>query len=218
MAAIEEQGRTLDEAISKALQRIGLPRSEVQVEILEQRRKFFGLLGKPRVKIRLTYDTRSARMRAATEILQSLLVHMGIEARIEGIEQNGELYLNIATGDSGLLIGRRGRTIDALQYLVHRMVNKEPGDTVHIMLDTEHYQQRREDRLKRLAKRMAAQVKSTGRTAVMASLNARERRIIHVALQEDKEVSTSSKGEGALREVLISPRRMERRPSREAQA
>ncbi len=218
MAAIEEQGRTLDEAVSKALQRIGLPRSEVRVEILEQRRKLFGLLGTPHVKIRVTYDTTSTRMRAATDILQSILVRMGIEARIEGVERNGDLYLNISTSDSGLLIGRRGRTIDALQYLVNRMVNKEPGDTVRIILDTERYQQRRDDRLKRLAERVAAQVKSTGRSAVMAPLNARERRIIHVALQEDKEVSTSSKGEGALREVLISPRRMERRPSRGAQA
>ena len=218
MAAIEEEGRTLDEAVGKALQRIGLPRSEVQVEVLEERRRLFGLLGRPYVKIRVTYDTRSVRMRVATDTLQSIMVRMGIEGHIEGVERNGDLYLNISTGDSALLIGRRGRTIDALQYLINRMVNKAPGDTVHIMLDIEHYQERREDRLKRLAKRMAAQVKSTGRTAVMASLNAHERRIIHVALQEDKEVSTSSKGEGALREVLISPRRMERRPSREAQA
>jgi spoIIIJ-associated protein len=216
MAFIEEEGRTLDDAVSKALQRIGLPRDAVQVEVLEQRRKLFGLFGTPHAKVRLTYDARSAQLRAAIELLQNLLTRMGIEARVDGVERNGEVHLNIRTDDSGLLIGRRGQTIDALQYLVNRIVKRDGSEGVRIVLDTEHYQERREDRLTRLAQRLAAQVKSTGQAAVMAPLNARDRRIIHLALQADREVSTSSKGDGALRNVLISPRRGERGQRREA--
>lgn len=216
MAFIEEEGRTLDDAVSKALQRIGLPRDAVQVEVLEQRRKLFGLFGTPHAKVRLTYDARSAQLRAAIELLQNLLTRMGIEARVDGVERNGEVHLNIRTDDSGLLIGRQGQTIDALQYLVNRIVNRDGSEGVRIILDTEHYQERREDRLTRLAQRLAAQVKSTGQAAVMAPLNARDRRIIHLALQADREVSISSKGDGALRKVLISPRRGERGQRREA--
>lgn len=215
MAFIEDEGRTLEEAVSKGLQRIGLPRDEVKVEVLEHRRKFFGLLGTPHIKVRLTYETRSAKLHTATDLLQKMLAHMGIHARVEGSERHGEAYLNIQSDDSGLLIGRRGQTIDALQYLVNRMVNRDADAAVRIVLDTEHYQERREERLTRLAQRLAAQVKSTGRAAVMAPLNARDRRIIHLALQADREVSTSSKGEGALRKVLIAPRRSERSQSRE---
>lgn len=215
MAFIEDEGRTLEEAVSKGLQRIGLPRDEVKVEVLEHSRKFFGLLGTPHIKVRLTYETRSAKLHTATDLLQKMLAHMGIHARVEGSERHGEAYLNIQSDDSGLLIGRRGQTIDALQYLVNRMVNRDADAAVRIVLDTEHYQERREERLTRLAQRLAAQVKSTGRAAVMAPLNARDRRIIHLALQADREVSTSSKGEGALRKVLIAPRRSERSQSRE---
>jgi spoIIIJ-associated protein len=216
MAAIEEQGRTLDEAVRRGLQRLGLLRDEVDVEVLEEHRKFFGLLGSPRVKVRLTYDARAARLRAATAILQNILTRMGIEAQIEGVERNGHMYLDIATNDSGLLIGRRGQTIDALQYLVNRLVSKEAGEPGRVTLDIAHYQERREHHLKRLAQRLAARVKTTGQTAVLAPLNARDRRIIHQALQEDGKVRTSSKGEGELRQVLISPHRMEQSQSREA--
>jgi len=216
MAAIEEQGRTLDEAVSKGLQRLGLSHSEVRVEVLEESRKFFGLFGTTHIKVRLTYDVLAARLRAATAILQDILTRMGIEARVEGTERNGNMSLNIVTNDSGLLIGRRGQTIDALQYLVNRLVNKEASDLVRVTLDIAHYQERREHHLKELAQRLAARVKTTGQTAVMAPLNARDRRIIHQALQEDGEVRTTSKGEGALRKVLISPRRMEQSQSREA--
>lgn len=216
MASIEEQGKTLDEAVSKALQRIGLPRDEVHVEILEKSRRFFGFLGTQRVKIRLTYDPRPARVRAAVAVLQNIIVRMGVDARVEGGERNGDVHLNMYTDNSGLLIGRRGQTIDALQYMVNRIVNKDPGQKVRIILDTAHYQERREDRLKRLAQRIAAQVKSTGQTAVMPPLNARDRRIIHLALQEDGEVRTTSMGGGMLRKVVISPQRMDRSHSREA--
>jgi spoIIIJ-associated protein len=154
-------------------------------------------------------------MHTATDLLEKMLARMSIHARVEGSERHGEVYLNIQSEDSGLLIGRRGQTIDALQYLVNRMVNRDADAAVRIVLDTEHYQERREERLTRLAQRLAAQVKSTGRAAVMAPLNARDRRIIHLALQGDREVSTSSKGEGALRKVLIAPRRIERSQSRE---
>lgn len=216
MAAIEEQGRTLDEAVSKALERLGLPRCAVHVEVLEEKRKFFGLLGTPHVKIRLTYDAKAARLRAATAILQNILARMGIAARVDGVERHGSICLNVATADSGLLIGRRGQTIEALQYLVNRLVNKEADDPVQVALDIAHYQERREHHLKRLAQRLAARVKTTGQTAVMAPLNARDRRIIHRALQEDGEVRTTSKGEGVLRQVLISPRRLEQSQRREA--
>lgn len=216
MASIEEQGTTLDEALGKALQRIGLPREEVQVEILEESRKLFGLFGTQRVKIRVTYDPRPARVRAAADLLQNILTRMGIEAQVEGVERNGDVHLSMYTDNSGLLIGRRGQTIDALQYLVNRIVNKDASEKVRVILDTEQYQERREERLKRLAQRMAAHVKTTGQSAVMPPLNARDRRIIHLTLQEDGGVRTTSMGGGTLRKVLISPHRMDRSHGHEA--
>lgn len=207
MEWIEEQGKTLDEALEKALQRIGRAKEEVKVEILEQtNKKFFGLFGNQIVRIKVAYNNQKSRVQEAEEVLKTILQLMDIDCIVQGTEKNGTIYLNIVSNQGGLIIGRHGQTIDALQYIVDRMVNKYPRERMRIILDTENYQEKRQERVQRLARKLASQVKSTGRPAIVSPMNSHDRRIIHMTLQEDKQVRTSSRGEGLLRKIVIAPR------------
>ena len=146
------------------------------------------------------------------QLLQGLLDHMGLNATVEATiaetaEADEPMYLlNIEGEDLGVLIGRRGETLDAIQYLVRLMVNHRTHTWPHIEVDVEHYMQRRQLTLQRLAQSMAERAVNSGRTVVLEAMPARERRIIHVTLQEREDVDTQSIGEGENRKVTIIPR------------
>jgi spoIIIJ-associated protein len=207
MEWIEEQGKTLDEALEKALQKIGRSREEVQVEVLEETtKKLFGLFGSQMVRIKVSYNHQKSRVQEAEEILRHILQLMQIDGVVKSAKKEGAIYLNIVSPHGGLIIGRHGQTIDALQYLMDRMVNKYPRERVRVIVDTENYQEKRAERVQRLARKLASQVKNTGRAVVVSPMNAHDRRIIHLTLQEDKEIKTTSRGDGLMRKVVISPR------------
>ena len=155
----------------------------------------------------IAYSAELAKDNDAAIFLTDLLAHMKIEATVEAAETEDGLRLNILSSTDGLLIGRRGETLDALQYVVSLYVNKDRKENGYrrVSVDTEGYRARREETLRRLARKNAAQVARTGRSVAMEPMNPYERRVLHSALQGFKGVTTHSEGEEPNRRVIITP-------------
>jgi spoIIIJ-associated protein len=141
------------------------------------------------------------------EVLQGILAHLGVDCRIEaGPGDEGGLRLALSGDSSGLLIGRRGQTLDAIEYLVNRIVaREEETGGARVGVDVEGYRERRREYLDGLARRLADKAKETGRVITLNPMSPRDRRIVHLALQEDGAVETRSQGEGLFRKLLIVP-------------
>jgi len=210
MRSIEQSGRTVDEAVQTALKALGVSRDEVEVEVLAQEsRGLLGILGYSEAKVRVT--VRPTLARRAVDILTRILELMGIDARAEITSDEPEaVCIEIhGSADLGLLIGKRGQTLAALQLLVAVMANRDqpPEKRRRIVLDAEGYRARRERTLRAMARNAAQRAQRTGRPVAIDSLTARERRIVHLALSDDASVTTRSEGEDPRRSVIISPRR-----------
>ena len=155
----------------------------------------------------IAYSEELAKTNDAAIFLSELLKKMNIEATVEAAETEDGLRLNILSETDGLLIGRRGETLDALQYIVSLYLNKDRKENGYrrVSVDTEGYRLRREETLRRLARKHAAQVAKTGRSVAMEPMNPYERRVLHSALQGFKGVTTHSEGEEPNRRVIITP-------------
>ena len=155
----------------------------------------------------IAYSEELAKENDAAIFLSDLLKNMKIEATVEAAETEEGLRLNILSSTDGLLIGRRGETLDALQYIVSLYMNKDRKENGYrrVSVDTEGYRARREETLRRLARKNAAQVARTGRSVAMEPMNPYERRVLHSALQGFKGVTTHSEGEEPNRRVIITP-------------
>jgi spoIIIJ-associated protein len=244
MQSIEQTGRTVDEAVAAALKVLGVTRDQVEVEVLAQEsRGVLGIFGHTQAKVRVTVTTpslerpsRQAEAPAETaappapragppsslaeharELLAAMLQRMNIEGTPEITSEDPEgICINIRTqADTGLIIGRRGQTLAALQLLVAMMANRPlPADQRRrIILDVEGYRDRRERSLSAMARSAADRALRTGRPVTINNLNPRERRIVHLALADDSSVSTRSEGEDPERVIIISPRDAPRRSS-----
>jgi spoIIIJ-associated protein len=145
----------------------------------------------------------------ARTVLQQILSKIPDEGEVEASIQNGAVYLNIKGDGSGLLIGKKGQTLDALQFLVNKIINKEnaPGEKVEIVVDTENYRLRKQENLREMALKISQKAKRSLKPVSMTPMPPQERRIIHMILAEDREVYTKSYGEGALRRIIVYPRR-----------
>ena len=150
------------------------------------------------------YSEELAKELPAGRFLSELLEKMGVQARVFAANTDNGLRLRIDADSMGLLIGRRGETLDALQYLTSLYVNKGSEDYIRVTLDTENYRAKREEALRRLANRMANRAIKTGRKVVMEPMNPYERRILHSALQQNDAVTTHSEGEEPNRHVVIT--------------
>jgi spoIIIJ-associated protein len=150
-----------------------------------------------------------ALVEEARTVLEQILAKIPVEAEVESNIESGAIYLNIKGDGSGLLIGKKGQTLDALQFLVNKIINKEnaPGDKVEIVVDTENYRLRKQENLKEIALKTSQKVKKTLKPVSMTPMPPHERRIIHMILAEDREVYTRSYGEGPLRRIIVYPRR-----------
>lgn len=204
--AVESTGKTVEEAIASALDELKMERENVEIEVLEEPTKgLFGILGgKParvRVKPRITAAGR------ARELLDNVLQVMGLDVNLAVVEKNEKILININGPDLGILIGRRGETLDALQYLVNLSANKNAEKRKRIIIDIEGYRRRREDTLKKLAFKLADKARQRGRNVVLEPMNSMERRIIHTALQERDDIYTFSEGEEPYRKIIISPKK-----------
>jgi len=212
MNSVEATGKTVEEAIEAGLKLLGVERDYVNVEILEEpSRGLFGIIGtkQARVKLELKLDVKSL----AKEFIREVCEKMGIEVSVQHEKRGDYYYFYISGQDMGILIGRRGETLDALQYLVNLMVNKKlskVGARAKIILDAEGYRKKREKTLIRLAKRLSEKVKKTGTKIVLEPMNPQERRIIHSALQGDEKIETYSEGVEPYRKVVIAPKNNER--------
>lgn len=142
----------------------------------------------------------------AARILREILERMGIEAEVSAFDDGERVILDAHGEESGLVIGKKGATLDALQYLINRMVSKKPGDGPGVVVDAEGYRGRREDSLTDLAQRLAEKAIKTGRPVPVEPMNPHDRRLIHVALAEHDGVTTESEGEGLFRRVVIFPK------------
>lgn len=142
-----------------------------------------------------------------SEFLYQLLQHMGVEAKLYYFEGKNSIRFKIECDSMGILIGYRGETLDSMQYLTSLIVNRKQEEYRRVILDTENYRNKREETLIRLAKKVASQVKSTGKEVALEPMNPYERRILHSALQRNPYVQTSSKGEEPNRYIVVSPKR-----------
>ena len=202
---VEKTAKTVEEAVAEGLRELGVARDRVEVEVLEEpTRGLLGLLSRParvrlRVKETVTDKTRS--------LLREILAAMELSAEI-GMEDNGEfLKVDLRGEQLGVLIGRRGETLDALQYLINLAVNRGRDQMTRVIIDIENYRVRREQSLRRLAGRMADKARLKGRSVVLEPMTASERRIIHTALQGREDIYTFSEGDEPFRKIVISPRR-----------
>lgn len=151
--------------------------------------------------------TESPSAPKAKEILEGLLQKMSFECQISVQETPEKIILNIEGDGSGLLIGKRGQNLDAIQYLLNKAVNRSDAERKMIMVDSEAYRKRREESLLVLAERIREKVKKTKKPVSLSNMNAHDRRIIHMALQEDEALITKSRGEGEYRKIVILPAR-----------
>jgi spoIIIJ-associated protein len=217
--AVEDTGKTVDEAIENGLAELGLERHEVTVDVLtEGRTGLFGIGGEP-ARVRLTPVSLEVsggdEIAYAQETLETLLRLLDIEATatVRAPETPGDgvglakAVLDINGEDLGVLIGRRGSTMASLQYLLNLMVSRRFKGEGPFTVDVEGYRRRREESLRGLAFRMAERVRETGRSVTLEPMPANERRIVHLALAKDPTVGTSSVGEGESRKVAIRVRR-----------
>jgi spoIIIJ-associated protein len=221
MKSVETEAKTTEEAIHKACQELGVSREDLEVEVLSNGSSGFLGLGVKNAKIRATVKEKSApRMsearpprtlsdpqaaETAKKTLQDILRLLEVEASVELKEDSERILLDIKGDGSGLLIGRKGQTLDAIEYLINKIVHKDAEDKKRIVVDTENYRLRREDSLVQLAQRLAEKAKRLGRPVTISPMSAHDRRIIHLALQDDKTLRTWSTGSGLYRKVIISP-------------
>jgi len=204
--ATEKTGRTVDEAVTAALGELGVSRDEVEVEVVDQPTKgLLGILGSKPARVRVSVKDTAARR--AREFLNSILETMGLTAEMEITEDNQNITVNIEGDKLGILIGRRGETLDALQYLMNLSVNRKQESRRRLVLDIEGYRLRREETLKKLAFKLADKARQRGRSVVLEPMNSLERRIIHTALQGTADITTFSEGEEPYRKIIIALKR-----------
>ncbi len=231
MESVETEGNTIDEAIENALRLLGVGREKITVDILAEGRKGILGFGAQKAKIRAALrgsaiDLKSFELEVpaaestavappplvtaekATAVLTETLRLMGFAASVEEkTALNGtEIVLQITADNSGLLIGRKGQTLEALQYLVTRIAGEREGsDGPHIVVDIENYRERQRRSLEDLALRMGEKAKRQRKTVIIDALSAADRRVVHAVLQDDPWVTTKSLGQGAYRRLLIIP-------------
>ena len=203
MDEIRKSGKSVDEAIAAALAELGTSKEEVSITVIEEGSKgCLGVFGGKDAVVLVKKNFNPGR--AAENFLREVFLSMGLIVKIDTQMKDKHLFINLTGEDMGILIGKRGQTLDALQYLVNLVVNKNSNSYVSVMLDTENYRQRRKETLETLALNLAKKVKHTKKNVVLEPMNPYERRIIHSALQNDRFVTTYSEGEEPYRNVVIT--------------
>lgn len=205
MKSVVISSKTVQDAINEGLKELNVDRDDVTIEIVDEPNKgFLGFIGAKDAKVKLTVNNDPVKQ--AERFLIELLNKMEIKAElkinksldtldIEIIGENGD--------DMGAIIGKRGNTLDSIQYLISLIVNKDRDDYLKVLLDTENYRKKREETLIRLAKKMAGKAKRTRKKIRLEPMNPYERRIIHSALQSDPYINTFSEGQEPFRKVVI---------------
>ena len=206
MSYVEFKGKTVEEALTAASASLGVTSSELDYEVVEKGSSgFLGIGAKPAVIKAKKIEKEETIVDKTRAYLETLFKAMDIQTEIEidFDEENNNMNISLEGPEMGILIGKRGQTLDALQYLISLYVNKESESYIRLKLDTENYRARRKDTLENLAKNIAFKVKRSRRSITLEPMNPYERRIIHSALQNDKYVATRSEGEEPYRKVVV---------------
>lgn len=216
MDEIRKSGKTIDEAVAAALAELNASKEEVSITVIDEGSKgFLGMFGGKDVVVLVKKNFNPEK--AAENFLREVFLSMGLIIKITTQMEDKHLMVNLTGDDMGILIGKRGQTLDALQYLVNLVVNKHSPSYISVMLDTENYRQRRKETLETLAFNLAKKVKHTRKNVVLEPMNPYERRIIHSALQNDRYVTTFSEGEEPFRNVVIALKAKNPKDSRRAE-
>lgn len=208
VTVLEKTGKTVEEALAAALTELNLPEERVDYEIIDTPSKgFLGLIGTKPAKIKVTVKKLS-QLEIVLQFLTRIFAAMDIVVEIDQVKIDDGYQLNLHGEDLGVLIGKHGQTLDALQYLTNLAANRDIEETkMRVILDVENYRRRREETLQRLARRLAEKVRRGGDKIVLEPMSRHERKIIHTALQDDHRVFTYSDGEEPYRKVVVALKR-----------
>ena len=209
MNSITMTAKTVEEAVELGLRELGVDRTEAEIEVVSRGKPGLLGIGSEPAKIKVTkIDNPSEVVQVASEVVSKLIRLMDIDVISTMRHTDGDdegPFFDIEGEDSALLIGRRGETLRALQLLVRTIVGRKLGTNLNFTVDVEGYDDRRRQSLANLADRVASRVIKTGRSIELEPMSARERRIVHISLADQKGIQTESSGEGKERRVVIQP-------------
>lgn len=202
---IEATGKDVAEATRRALHKLGISRRDAEITVVsEGRRGFLGIF--PGSPARVRASRRISPRQRAEEIVTDILRRMSVSSQLHVSEEKNALIIDIETaGADGLLIGKGGNTLSALEYVVNRILQRENRKTPKVVLDVSGYHRRREDFLKAKALSLAKEVKSAKKEVTMEPLDAADRRIVHAVLKADPAVETVSVGSGRVKSIVVAP-------------
>lgn len=210
MDFIEVSAKTVNDAITEACQKLSVTSDKLEYEVIEEGSSgFLGIGSKAAVikarikKEEITIDEKAKEF--LNDLFAAMKLTVAIDVKYDDLSNN--MNIDLAGDEMGVLIGKRGQTLDSLQYLTSLVVNKDTENYIRVKVDTENYRQRRKETLENLAKNIAFKVKRTKRPVSLEPMNPYERRIIHSALQNDRYVVTHSEGEEPFRRVVVALKR-----------
>ncbi|MBP3458159.1 MAG: protein jag [Lachnospiraceae bacterium] len=210
MEFVEVSAKTVSDAITEACQKFTITSDKLEYEVVQEGSSgFLGINAKPAIiRARIKEEEKTIDVKAKdflSDVFKSMNLAVVIDAKYDDIENT--LDIDLSGDEMGVLIGKRGQTLDSLQYLVSLVVNKDVDDYIRVKIDTENYRQRRKETLENLAKNISYKVKRTRRPVTLEPMNPYERRIIHSALQNDRYVTTHSEGDEPYRKVVVTLKR-----------
>ena len=202
----EFTGKTVDDALTNATVSLGVTSDQIKYEVVEEGSAGFLGIGSKDALIKVVISSEEDPKEVAKTFLDGVFEAMQLEVNLsmEYDEEDKTLSIDLAGPEMGVLIGKRGQTLDSLQYLTNLAVNRSAENYTRVKIDTEDYRRRRKETLENLAKNMASKVKRTKKAVTLEAMNPYERRIIHSALQNDNNVTTHSEGEEPYRYVVIT--------------
>ena len=201
---MEFSAKTVNDCITEACQKFVVTSDRLEYEIVtEGSTGFLGFNAKPAIiKARVKFSVDETVKEFLNKVFEAMNLTVVIDIKYN--EENGTMDIDLSGDEMGVLIGKRGATLDSLQYLVSLVANKESESYIRVKVDTENYRQRRKDTLENLAKNISYKVKRTKRSVSLEPMNPYERRIIHSALQNDRFVTTHSEGDEPFRRVVVT--------------
>lgn len=207
MEFVEVSAKTVDDAITEACQKFSVTSDKLEYEVVEEGSSgFLGIGAKPAViKARVKSSIQDIAKTFLNEVFEAMGLTVVIDIKYDEIDNL--MDIDLSGDEMGVLIGKRGQTLDSLQYLTSLVVNKDVENYIRVKVDTENYRKRRKETLENLAKNIAFKVKRTKRSVSLEPMNPYERRIIHSALQNDRYVTTHSEGDEPFRRVVVTLKR-----------
>jgi spoIIIJ-associated protein len=207
------EGADLEDALNNASKELGIERTNMEYRVVDSGAGgLLGLFQKKKVVIRAWESEAQSAIRTAQDFLTEIIGKMGISAKVSAKNTSDGILLNIKGDSEGLVIGRKGQTLDALQYITNRYIHRHFDKTIRVILDSEGYRRRREAHIKKIALDLGKRAKKLGKPVAAQPMGSVERRLFHLALKPDRELRTESRGEGEKRKVIVYPVKGQKSP------